>query len=54
MMSFNPFSSSKPQNAGPRYITAKEAQMIDVELMGSDGAFSLDQVCIKLMAGRYL
>lgn len=43
---FNPFSSSKA-SAGPRYISAKEAQQIDQELMGSDGAFSLDQVSVS-------
>lgn len=46
---FNPFSSSKAP-AGPRYISAKEAQQIDQELMGSDGAFSLDQVSSQCSA----
>ncbi|ORY79283.1 YjeF N-terminal domain-containing protein [Leucosporidium creatinivorum] len=41
---FNPFSSAPAAPAGPRYISAKEAQQIDQELMGSDGAFSLDQL----------
>ncbi|KAK4058364.1 hypothetical protein OIO90_000522 [Microbotryomycetes sp. JL221] len=36
--------SDGQQRRGPRYITAKEAQMIDKELMGSDGAFSIDQL----------
>lgn len=39
---FNPFGSATAKTL--RYISAKEAQDIDSELMGSEGAFSLDQV----------
>ncbi|KAM0788336.1 hypothetical protein ACM66B_001478 [Microbotryomycetes sp. NB124-2] len=44
LSALNPFGSKNVESTGPRYITAKEAQMIDKELMGSDGAFSLDQL----------
>lgn len=43
-MSFNPFSSSTPARPSVKYLTADEAKAIDAELMGEDGAFSLDQV----------
>lgn len=39
---YNPFGSAAAKTL--RYISAKEAQDIDSELMGSEGAFSLDQV----------
>jgi hypothetical protein len=40
---FNPFASG-PKLPAVRYLTASEAKAIDADLMGEDGAFSLDQV----------
>ncbi|GAA6000493.1 hypothetical protein JCM10207_008037 [Rhodosporidiobolus poonsookiae] len=47
MASFISSIASKLYNPAPRqpaYLTAEEAQAIDKELMGEDGAFSLDQL----------
>lgn len=44
-MSFNPFSSSAASKLPQiKFITSAEAKAIDAELMGPEGAFSLDQL----------
>lgn len=44
-MSFlNPFATTSAPPAAIKYLTADEAKGIDAELMGPEGAFSLDQV----------
>ncbi|GAA6009281.1 hypothetical protein JCM11491_004255 [Sporobolomyces phaffii] len=40
----SPFRGSNPSSGYPKYISAEEAKGIDDELMGPDGAFSLDQL----------
>ncbi|KAI5478495.1 hypothetical protein MNV49_005023 [Pseudohyphozyma bogoriensis] len=47
MSSFNPFASKSAPTL--KYLTAKEAQDIDAELMGDDGAFSIDQARTALL-----
>lgn len=44
----NPFSRSAQPGTSLKYITADEAKAIDQDLMGEDGAFSLDQVRLHL------
>lgn len=41
---FNPFASAAAPPPAIKFLSADEAKAIDAELMGPEGAFSLDQV----------